>query len=151
VGYETFKGRICQLANGTVVTPGIVAKLLDEALIERVVFDGPSRVIDLGRARRFTGAVRRALDVRDQHCTHPTCDLPPERCEGDHIQAWSHDGPTTPGNGQLRCAYHNRWRWQHGDHPPEDRPPDPDLQRRIAWLENWRAELRAKVLAELDE
>ena len=70
---------------------------------------------------------------------------------GDHIQAWSHDGPTTPGNGQLRCAYHNRWRWQHGDHPPEDRPPDPDLQRRIAWLENWRAELRAKVLAELDE
>jgi Domain of unknown function (DUF222) len=66
VGYETFQGRICQLAGGTIVSPGTVASLLDEALIERVVFDAPSRVIDLGRARRFTGAVRRALEVRDQ-------------------------------------------------------------------------------------
>ena len=66
---------------------------------------------------------------------------------GDHIQAWSHDGPTTPDNGQLRCAYHNRWRRQHRDH----RPPDPDLQRRIAWLENWRANLRAKLASEPDE
>jgi hypothetical protein len=86
VGYETFKGRICQLASGSVITPGIVASLLDEALIERVVFDGPSRVIDLGRARLFTGAVRRALDVRDQRCTHHGCDQPAERCQGDHIQ-----------------------------------------------------------------
>ena len=87
VGYETFKGRICQLAGGTVVSPGTVASLLDEALIERVVFDGPSRIIDLGRARRFTGAVRRVLDVRDQHCTHHGCDQPAERCQGDHVQA----------------------------------------------------------------
>jgi SAM-dependent methyltransferase len=34
------------------VRPGTVASLLDEALIERVVFDGSSRVIDLRRARR---------------------------------------------------------------------------------------------------
>jgi hypothetical protein len=143
VGYETFKGRICQLAGGTVVSPGTVASLLDEALIERVVFDGPSRVLDLGRARRFTGAVRHALEVRDQQCTHPSCDQPPERCHGDHIHAWTAGGTTTLDNGQLRCGYHNRWRWQHPD--PD---VDPDLRRRITCLEEWRARLRATIAAE---
>jgi hypothetical protein len=151
VGYETFKGRICQLAGGTVVSPGTAASLLDEALIERVVFDGPSRVVDLGRARSFTGAVRRALEARDQRCTHHSCDQPSERCQGDHVQAWSAGGATTVDNGQLRRAFHNRWCWQHPDpDPPSDSRPgvDPDLRRRIAYLEDWRARLRATVIAE---
>jgi Domain of unknown function (DUF222) len=151
VGYETFKGRICQLAGGTVVSPGTVASLLDEALIERVVFDGPSRVIDLGRARRFSGAVRHALEVRDQQCTHHNCDQPAERCQGDHIHAWAAGGTTSLDNGQLRCGYHNRWRWQHPDPepPPEPGPGvDPDLRQRIAHLEQWRARLRATLVAE---
>jgi hypothetical protein len=155
VGYETFKGRICELADGTVVAPGTVASLLDEALIERVVFDGPSRVIDLGRARRFTGAVRRVLEVRDRGCTHEGCDLPTQRCQGDHIQPWATGGTTTPDNGQLRCGYHNRWRWNHGDGDPpaatpQRPPPDADLERREARLEKWRADLRAKALQDPD-
>jgi hypothetical protein len=151
VGYETFKGRICQLAGGTVVSPGTVASLLDEALIERVVFDGPSRVINLGRARRFTGAVRRALEVRDQRCTHHGCDQPAERCDGDHVTAWTAGGTTTVDNGQLRCGFHNRWRWHHPDPGPpseHDAGIDPDLGRRIAYLEDWRARLRATVVVE---
>jgi hypothetical protein len=153
VGYETFRGRVCELADRTVITPGTVASLLDEALIERVVFDGPSRVVDLGRARRFTGAVRRALDVLERGCTHAGCDMPAERCQGDHIQPWSRGGDTNSENGQLRCAYHNRWRWEHGDGDPPaatpHRPPaDADLERRKAWLEAWRARLRASVPSE---
>jgi hypothetical protein len=149
VGYETFAGRICELASGTVVTPGTVAKLLDEAVIERIVFDGPSRVIDLGRARRFSGALRRALEVRDRGCTHHGCDAPVERCQGDHIDPWIAGGTTTIDNGQLRCGYHNRWRWTHPDPPtPQRPPPDPDLQRSVAYLEDWRARLRGGVLAE---
>jgi hypothetical protein len=169
VGYETFKGRVCELADGTVVTPGTVASLLDEALIERVVFDGPSRVIDLGRARRFTGALRRALEVRDRHCGHVGCDVPAERCQGDHIDPWSAGGPTSVDNGQLRCGSHNRWRWHDTNPPPAPDPPAPDppapdppapvpppprpppdadLPRRMAWLEVRRAHLRAQVLAE---
>jgi hypothetical protein len=151
VGYETFKGRICELAGETVLTPGTVASLLDEALIERVVFDGPSRVIDLGRARRFTDAVRRVLEVRDQRCIHHGCDQPADRCERDHIQAWTAGGATTADNGQLRCGHHNRWRWQHPDPDPPSEPRpgvDPDLRRRIAYLEDRRAELRAAVIAE---
>jgi hypothetical protein len=140
----------CQLAGGTVVSPGTVASLLDETLIERVVFAGPSRVIDLGRARGFTGAVHHALEVRDQQCTHHNCDQPPERCQGDHIHAWAAGG-TTLEYGQLRCGYHNRWRWQHPDpdSPPEPGPGvDPDLRQRIAHLEQWRVRLRATLVAE---
>jgi hypothetical protein len=153
VGYETFRGRVCELADRIVITPGTVASLMDEALIERVVFDGPSRVLDLGRARRFTGAVRRALDVLDRGCTHAGCNMPAERCQGDHIQPWSRGGETDPENGQLRCAYHNRWRWEHGDGDPhaatlQRPPPDADLERRKAWLEAWRARLRDRMLAE---
>jgi hypothetical protein len=155
VGYETFKGRICELADGTVVTPGTVTSLLDEALIERVVFDGPSRVIDLGRARRFTGAVRRVLEALDRGCGHPSgCDAPIDRTQGDHVQPWSQGGLTTPDNGQLRCGYHNRWRWQHPDPGPDPPdaggrpPPDPERHQRIARLEHWRAKLQATIAAE---
>jgi hypothetical protein len=153
VATRPIKGRVCELADRTVVTPGTVASLLDEALIERVVFDGPSRVIDLGRARRFTGAVRRALDVLDRGCTHEGCGIPAERCQGDHIEPWSRGGDTNPDNGQLRCAYHNRRRWEHGDADlpaatPQRPPPGADLERRKEWLQAWRARLRASTLAE---
>ncbi len=72
VGYETFHGRICQLADATVVSPGSLVPWLDQAWLERVVFDPASRVIDVGVSRRlFTGATRRAVQVRDQECFHP--------------------------------------------------------------------------------
>jgi len=156
VGYETFRGRVCQLADGSVVTPGTVAGLLGEAWIERVVFDGPSRVVDLGQARRFVGAARRALEIRDRHCTHPGCDEPAQRCQGDHIQPWSTGGPTTPDNGQLRCGYHNRWRWHHPEpsEPPDPPPsagPDSGPNPGLDWLETWRANLQAATLAEQDD
>jgi len=56
VGYETFAGRICELANARVVSPGALVPWLERAWVERVVFEGPSRVIDVGAARQ---AVRR--------------------------------------------------------------------------------------------
>jgi len=117
VGYETFTGRICELANGAVVAPGSLVRWLDRAWVERVVFDGPSRVKDVGvRQRVFTGATRRAVEVRDRECFHPYCDLPAERCQIDHVQPWSEGGLTTEANGQLACAFHNRAR--HRQRPP---------------------------------
>ncbi len=64
VGYETLAGRICEPADGTVVTPASLLSWLDQAYIERIVFAGPSRVIDAGAHRRvFDGATRRAIEV----------------------------------------------------------------------------------------
>ncbi|MBW3547256.1 MAG: HNH endonuclease [Actinobacteria bacterium] len=111
VGYETFHGPICQLANGTAVSPGSLVPWLDQAWVERVVFDAPSRVIDVGVARRlFTGATRRAVQVRDRECFHPLCDEPAEWCEVDHVEPWSAGGDTVAANGRPACAFHNRQR-----------------------------------------
>ena len=48
VGYETFAGRICELADGTVVAPGSLVGWLEDGWVERVVFDAPDRVRNLG-------------------------------------------------------------------------------------------------------
>ncbi len=117
VGYETFAGRICELANCAVVAPGSLVSWGDQAWVERVVFDGPSRVKDVGvRPRVFTGATRRAVQVRDRECFHPFCDLAAERCQIDHVQPWSAGGLTTEANGRLACGFHNRER--HRQRPP---------------------------------
>ena len=119
VGYETFAGPICELFDGTVITPGQLVPLLTEADIERVVFEPASRdITDIGQHRRFyTGALRRVLEIRDRGCTFPGCDEPIERCEGDHITPWSQGGPTTLANGQLQCGFHNKRR-NHERPPP---------------------------------
>src|SRR5262249_47783985 len=104
---------------GTPVAPGVVAELLGapDTAIERIVFDGPRRIVEVGHTRLFRSALRRALEIRDRRCTHPTCDVPAPRCQADHVTPWSHDGSTTLTNGQLQCAFHNRWRYQHPDGP----------------------------------
>ena len=116
VGYETFAGRICELADGTVLAPGDVSALLDRAVIERAVFDGPSRVLDIAEQRFFTGALRRAIELRDRTCTHQFCDAPAWRSDTDHVIPWEAYGPTTQENGRLHCPFHNHLRQRRG--PP---------------------------------
>jgi hypothetical protein len=124
VGYETFAGRVCQLAGGSVIAPGTVAELLgdDGTLVERVVFAEPNRITDISSARSFRGILRRVLEVKHPRCTHPTCEVPARRCQGDHVVAWSEGGLTTQENGQLLCGHHNRWRYHHPDEPSTPRP-----------------------------
>lgn len=118
VGYESFAGPLCELADGTMVTPGTLVDWLGEAWVERVVFDGPSRVIDVGVARRlFTGATRRAIEVRGRECFHELCDQPAEHCQIDHVEPWAAGGRTVAGNGRPACGFHNRARHRG---PPVD-------------------------------
>ncbi len=111
VGYETFAGRVCELASGTVVAPGALLPWLTEAWVERVVFDGPDRVTNVGvRRRLFTGATRRAVEVRDRKCFSEFCDEPAEDCEIDHVVPYQAGGLTTDSNGRPACSWHNRRR-----------------------------------------
>jgi hypothetical protein len=114
-----------ELFNRTILTPGTAARWLTEADIERIVFDSPSRVIDVGATRRFfTGALHRAVEVRDRTCFHPSCDEPPLFPQIDHIHEASKGGPTTQDNGRLACGFHNRWRNHHPDHEWDHGTPD---------------------------
>jgi hypothetical protein len=118
VGYETFAGRICELAGGSVVSPGSLVPWLDQAWVERVVFDSPDRIKNVGVHRRlFAGATRRAAQVRERECFHEFCDQPAADCEIDHVQPWSEGGLTIDENGRPAYSWHNRWR-QREKSPP---------------------------------
>ena len=107
-GHESVE-RMCELSSGHVVTPGEVLPVLDKADVERVVFDGPSKVIDIGvRQRLFRGATRQAVQLRDRQCVHESCDVPAELCEVDHIVPYGQGGLTIQDNGRCKCKYHHR-------------------------------------------
>ncbi len=110
VGYETLKGRISQIEGGPVVSPGALVPWLSEADFERIIFGPGGRIECSKKARFFTGATRRAIEVRDQCCTHPFCEAPAQRCQIDHITPYSQGGETTQENGRVLCSFHNRLR-----------------------------------------
>lgn len=117
VGWETLHGRVCELGDGTVIPPSVLTDWLDVAELERAVFTPPRRVEIGARTRLFTGAARRALEVRDRQCAHDTCEVPSAACQADHILPFAMGGPTTQDNGRMLCGFHNRLRNQR---PPPD-------------------------------
>jgi len=118
IDYELLRGRVCELADGTVVAPGSLLPWLSEAYLERVVF-APSRRVEVSeRARLFSGATRRAIELRDRECQHAMCDIPARSCQADHVIPFSEGGPTVEENGQMLCGFHNRLR--NGPAPPGD-------------------------------
>jgi len=135
---DTTVSQLCELANGTVVTPGQLVRWIGDADLESVLFDGPSTVISVSHRRSFTGAVRRAVEVRDRHCQHTSgCDVPADQCDVDHIVPHAANGPTSQFNGKLECPPHNRDsdRHDHGGTPRPSRPIDrlDELRCRLRW------------------
>ncbi|HEY9559053.1 MAG TPA: DUF222 domain-containing protein, partial [Acidimicrobiales bacterium] len=127
IDYETLKGPVCELWNRTNITPGTAAKWLTAADVERIVFDGKSRVIDVGAQRRFfRGADRRALQLENRTCWHPTCDEIPQRPQVDHIHEWSKGGTTIRINGRWGCNFHNEERNQQARNDTSDADADFD-------------------------
>jgi hypothetical protein len=106
--------RLCELASGTMIAPGLLVPYLGEADIERIIYGPGSRTIDLSkRAPFFRGGVRRVIELRDRWCAHPGCTTLAEDCQIDHVQPRSHGGETTQANGRPLCDTHNRWQWNH--------------------------------------
>lgn len=115
--------RVCELAEGVVITPGQVVPHLGDADIERIVFDGPDRFIGVSKRRTFTGALRRAIEVRDRHCQYPSaCDEPAKQCDVDHVTLRSAGGLTSQQNGRLLCPTHNRHPDKRDPRPPPRSP-----------------------------
>ncbi|MCX5068962.1 HNH endonuclease [Micromonospora lupini] len=143
----SFDGLVGQLDAGTLdtglgLTPESVRRLACDAAILPAVLGGGGQVLDLGRQRRLvTGALRRALVLRDGGCAFPGCDRPPRWCDAHHIHHWADGGGTSLANAVLLCGHHHRhihhgdWTVRlAGDSRPEFTPPawlDPDqLPRR---------------------
>jgi hypothetical protein len=79
-----------------------------DASVRRVVMDGPSEVLDLGRSSRLVSrAQRRALEHRDRGCAFPGCDAPVNWCDAHHVIHWEDGGATTLANLVLLCRRHH--------------------------------------------
>jgi hypothetical protein len=121
VGFEHYARPVCELASGKVVTPGTVAAHLSEADLERALFRSPRRVEISATSRLFTGATRRAIEVRDGKCRHPFCNRPAPRCQADHIIPVESGGPTIRergAQGAKRAKSAARGGQRRGGGPP---------------------------------
>lgn len=119
------------LDTGTAISTSETRRLACNARLIPAVLDGPSRILDLGTARRLYDRPQRlALALRDGGCVWPGCDRPPSWCEAHHITPWSEGGPTDLDNGCLLCSFHHhlvhKGEWQIRmalDRVPEVIPP----------------------------
>ena len=129
------------LDTGETLSPEAVRRLACDARVLPAVLDGAGQPLDLGRQRRLvTGALRRALVLRDGGCAFPGCDRPARWCQGHHVRSWVDGGPTCLSNVVLICTFHHRLLHHGGwsvhiapDGRPEFTPPtwaDPTQQPR---------------------
>jgi hypothetical protein len=87
--------------------------------IARVITDGPSQVLDVGRASRVaTAAQRRALEAKYGGCGYPGCDEPFENCEIHHKRHWIDGGATDLENQVPVCGSHHWWLHEGGGRWP---------------------------------
>jgi hypothetical protein len=97
-----------------VINPASLRRHACDAAIIRVVTNGASDPIDVGRATRtIPPALRRALIVRDGGCVFPGCDRPHGWCEAHHIIHWLNGGATNLANTALLCSRHHHLLHQH--------------------------------------
>ena len=102
--------------------------------------DGPTIVVSGSQRRSFTGALRRAIEVRDRHCQHSSgCEVQADLCDVDHIVPFSQGGVTEQFDGRFQCPTHHR-RSDFHDH--ETRPPP---HRDVGYLDILRARIRWRV------
>ncbi|WCA41686.1 HNH endonuclease signature motif containing protein [Actinomyces oris] len=76
----------------------------------RLITDPASgTVVDVGRTRyRPPAGLADLVRARDRACVFPTCQTPSERCDIDHLTAWSQGGTTSLDNLVVLCQAHHR-------------------------------------------
>ncbi len=95
-----------------------VRRLACDASVSRVILDGHSVPVEMGRAHRVVPpALRRALELRDQRCAHPGCEVPVRWCDAHHLRHWADGGSTSLANLQLLCRRHHRAAHHHLPYP----------------------------------
>ena len=106
-------GGVAQVRIGarSVAVPALTAwALAAGGTWRRLVTDPASGVvIDVGRTSyRPPAGLADLVRARDRACVFPTCQTPAERCDIDHLTAWSQGGTTSLDNLATLCEAHHR-------------------------------------------
>jgi 5-methylcytosine-specific restriction endonuclease McrA len=95
-----------------------VRRLACDATVSRMVLGGDSAPVEVSSRRRLVSPpLRRALDLQDQGCTHPGCEVPARWCDAHHIRHWADGGKTNLANLRLLCRKHHRDAHDHQPYP----------------------------------
>jgi len=101
-------GQPCELDEAGVISAEAARRLACDAGISRIITDGASEPLDVGRrTRTIPPAIRRALVLRDGGCVIAGCDRPPRWCDAHHRRHWLDGGPTSLDNLELLCRRHH--------------------------------------------
>jgi hypothetical protein len=102
-------GGVSEFDDTAPVHPEIARRWACDASVTRVVMQGASEILDVGRRTPVvSGALRRAVVVRDRHCRFPGCDRPHTWCDAHHVVHWADGGSTALANLVLLCRRHHR-------------------------------------------
>jgi hypothetical protein len=99
--------KAAQLDTGEKITASEARRMACAAGVIPAVLDGKSKVLDLGRKRRFHSQAQRIVATIEQGgCTAEGCDWPPGMCHMHHPEPWSRGGGTNR-DGRLLCPRHH--------------------------------------------
>lgn len=132
---------LVQTSFGQALTVEAALAMADEASLHLLLRDQRGAVLRHGRTKRIaTRSQTLALIARDQGCSFPGCDHPPEHCQRHHIISWADGGATDLDNLTLLCTFHHRefarggWSCRMIDGQPHWIPP--------AWIDPARTPRR---------
>ena len=109
-------GVLHETETGHVLDPETIRQLACDSSVSRIVWGPESEIIDVGRKTRvIPAALRKAVIVRDRHCTWPGCDRDPRWCDIHNITHWADGGETNLDNLRLLCRYHHTMIHQEDD------------------------------------
>ena len=100
-----------RIGSRSVAVPALTAwALATGGTWRRLVTDPISGVVlDVGRTRyRPPAGLADLVRARDRSCVFPTCQIPAQRCDIDHLPPWSRGGTTSLDNLVTLCQAHHR-------------------------------------------
>ena len=102
----------CHLERGQMITQATIERIWCDTAASRVVVRNGKLEIDTDHLQTISGSMRRALRLRDKHCSFPGCSS--DRADAHHIRWRSKGGPTTLDNLILLCRFHHRLVHEYG-------------------------------------
>ncbi len=101
-------GALHESEGGHVLEVETIRLLACDSSISRIVWNGRSEILDVGRRTRvIPAALRRAVIARDRHCTWSGCTRSARWADVHHIVSWADGGDTALDNLCLLCRYHH--------------------------------------------
>lgn len=111
ISLEALADKVCgggKTATGQHLSSSAIRRLACDAQIIPIVLGGPSEALDVGTTKRlFTPAQRKAVLLRDKHCTFPGCTMPATWTDIHHVLHWIFGGTTDLNNAAALCRRHH--------------------------------------------